>query len=591
MGPLRSIMATINGIAVAPGLVRGPVHVVRARADKAPSWTLRPDEIDAELERLERAIQSVLELLGRQKAIVERASGAQDAGIFAVHQMILQDPGALKQVEAAIRDERINAESAVQALIGRLRQTMSQLEGDSVRDYAADVSEPWRVVLDELLERDREQIQATEERVILAADELSPQVVTFTEPGRILGIVTTTGGRFSHGAVLARAFGLPCVVGLPNLLGRLEQGMDLLVDGDQGCIHIKPTPAEAKAFDKAKHSRDQRRAALIGVADKPAVTQDGAQLEVMVNLESLRDLDTFNPEHCDGVGLLRTEFLYMERNQFPSEEEQFRLYRRVVDHMKGKVVVFRTLDLGGDKQLPYFQLPEEENPALGWRGLRITLEWQDLLRSQLRAILRAGCLGPVRILLPMVTGIAEVRRVKEILADVKEQLLVQGYEVPERVELGVMLEVPSSVVILRDLVKIVDFLSVGTNDLVQYLLATDRDNPFVAKLYEPYHPAVIRSLAYIGRVSEESGCPASVCGDLAGDYVIAMLLLAMGFKGVSVSPHFLAEVRLGVRSTTLKRLQKLVVDLWSAEDEEQIQAELDALREELQDVMEAGLKA
>lgn len=367
--------------------------------------------------------------------------------------------------------------------------------------------------------------------------------------------------------------------------------MDLLVDGDQGCIHINPTEEETEHFDEAKRSRDQRRAALAKVADKPAVTMDGAQLEVMVNLESLRDLEMFNPDHCDGVGLLRTEFLYMERNQFPSEEEQFRLYRRVVDHMQGKAVVFRTLDIGGDKQLPYFQLPEEENPALGWRGLRITLEWQDLLRSQLRAILRAGCLGPVSILLPMVTNISEVRRVKDILVDIKGQLLAQGYEVPERVELGVMLEVPSSVVILRDLVKEVDFISVGTNDLVQYLLATDRDNPFVAKLYEPYHPAVIRTLAYIGRVCEESSCPASVCGDLAGDTIIAMLLLAMGFTGVSVSPHFLAEVRLGVRSTTIKRLQKLVVDLWSAEDEVGIQKELDALREELKEVMEAGLRA
>ncbi|HRV81857.1 MAG TPA: phosphoenolpyruvate--protein phosphotransferase, partial [Planctomycetota bacterium] len=564
-------MATINGIAVAPGLVRGPVHVVRARADKAPHWTLRHEEIDADLARLRRAIEVVQERLERQKALVERTSGAQDAGIFAVHQMILRDPSALGAVERAIREERVNAESAVQDLVRKLRSTMGQLDGDSVRDYAADLSEPWRVVLDELLERDREQVLATDDSVILAADELSPQVVTFSDPSRILGIVTTTGGRFSHGAVLARAFGIPCVVGLPNLLGRLEQGMNLLVDGDQGRILINPTEEEAKSFDAAKKSRDLRRKALIRVADKPAVTLDGGHLRVMVNLESLRDLGTFNPAHCDGVGLLRTEFLYMERSQFPSEEEQFRLYRRVVDHMEGKVVVFRTLDLGGDKQLPYFTLPEEENPALGWRGLRITLEWQDLMRVQLRAILRAGCLGPVRILLPMVTSIGEVRRVREILNRVREQLIAQGYEVPERVELGVMLEVPSSVLILRDLVKIVDFVSVGTNDLVQYLLATDRDNPFVAKMYEPYHPAVIRSLAYIGRVCRESGCEATVCGDLAGDFVVAMMLLGMGFYGVSVSPHFLAEVRLGVRTTTRERLDRLVHDLAQAGDDREVQ--------------------
>ncbi len=583
-------MATINGIAVAPGLVRGPVHVVRARADKAPHWTLRHSEIESEMKRLHGAIDMVQQRLERQKRLVERASGAQEAGIFAVHQMILKDPGAMKSVEEAIREERVNAESAVQDLVSRLRNTMGQLDGESVRDYAADLSEPWRVVLDELLERDREQVLATEDPVILAADELSPQVVTFTNPKRILGIVTTTGGRFSHGAVLARAFGIPCVVGLPNLLGRLEQGINLLVDGDKGRILMNPTDEEATAFDAAKVSRDLRRSQLIRVADKPAVTSDGSRLSVNVNLESLRDLGTFNPDHCDGVGLLRTEFLYMERNQFPSEEEQFRLYRRVVDHMDGKDVVFRTLDIGGDKQLSYFSLPEEENPALGWRGLRITLEWQDLMRLQLRAILRAGCLGPVRILLPMVTSIGEVRRVREILDQVTEQLRGQGYEVPEKVSLGVMLEVPSSVLILRDLVKIVDFVSVGTNDLVQYLLATDRDNPFVAKMYEPYHPAVIRSLAYIGRVSRESGVPATVCGDLAGDFVVAIMLLGMGFEGVSVSPHFLAEVRLAVRSCTKARADRLVEDLAGAEDYLDVQKLLDGLKSELHDALEAGLR-
>ena len=583
-------MATIKGIAVAPGLAHGIVHVVGARVDKAPHWTLRRGEIDSELARLEKAIQIVHERLERQRNFVERASGAQEAGIFAVHQMVLKDPSAKDTVVEAIRLERINAESAVQSLVARLRRTMGQLEGDSVRDYAADVSEPWRVVLDELLERDREQVVSTESEVILAAEELSPQVVTFMNPKRILAIVTTTGGRFSHGAVLARAFGIPCVVGLPNLLGRLEQGMTLLVDGDQGQIQLKPTEEETVAFELARERRAARREALIRVADKPAKTRDGATLGVHVNLESLRDLGTFDPTHCDGVGLLRTEFLYMERTQFPSEEEQFRLYRRVVDHFDGKPVVFRTLDLGGDKQLPYFTLPEEQNPALGWRGLRITLEWQDLMRVQLRAILRAGALGPVRILLPMVTSVSEVLRVREILTGVREQLVGQGYDVPDRVDLGVMLEVPSSVIILPELVKVADFISVGTNDLVQYLLAVDRDNPFVAKLYDPYHPAVIRSLAYIGRICKEAGCPSTVCGDIAGDYVVALMLLGMGFDGVSVSPHFLAEVRLGVRSTTTPRVLRLAEELNVVDDEKDIQRLLEELRVELHEELEEGLK-
>ncbi len=583
-------MATIKGIAVAPGLASGIVHVVGARVDKAPHWTLRRSEIDSELERLERAISIVDQRLERQRTFVERASGAQEAGIFAVHQMVLKDPSAKDSVVEAIRLERINAESAVQSLVARLRHTMGKLEGDSVRDYAADVSEPWRVVLDELLEHDREQVVSTETEVILAAEELSPQVVTFMNPKLILAIVTTTGGRFSHGAVLARAFGIPCVVGLPNLLSRLEQGMSLLVDGDAGQIQLNPSEEDTEVFELARERRQARRKALIRVASKPAKTKDGGSLGVHVNLESLRDLGMFDPDHCDGVGLLRTEFLYMERTQFPSEEEQFRLYRRVVDHFNGKPVVFRTLDLGGDKQLPYFKLPDEENPALGWRGLRITLEWQDLMRVQLRAILRAGASGPVRILLPMVTSVSEVVQIREVLEGVQEQLRSQGYDIPDRVDLGVMLEVPSSLMILRDLVKVADFISVGTNDLVQYLLAVDRDNPFVAKLYEPCHPAVIRSLAYIGRICQEAGCPSTVCGDIAGDYVVALMLLGMGFDGVSVSPHFLAEVRLGVRSTTIDRVQSLVQDLQPLVSEKEILHVLEELKTELHEELERGLQ-
>ena len=292
---------------------------------------------------------------------------------------------------------------------------------------------------------------------------------------------------------------------------------------------------------------------------------------MLVNLESIRDLDTFDVRYCDGVGLLRTEFLYMERSQFPSEEEQYRMYRRVLDHMDGRPVVFRTLDIGGDKQLPYFQTPKETNPALGWRGLRVTLEWADLLQVQLRAILRASAHGEARLLLPMVGSVDQVRRVRKTFDRVKTQLQDQGYWIAEDLPVGVMIEVPASVWVLPELIQEVDFVSVGTNDLTQYVLAADRDNPFVAKLYDPHHPAIMRILARIAEVCLEAGKPFSVCGEMAGDLAATLGLLGMGYTSVSAAPNFLPELRFAVRHTTAVEARELASRLAVAVSSEEVQ--------------------
>jgi phosphoenolpyruvate-protein phosphotransferase len=574
-------MPQIKGTAVAPGLALGPVHVVRARADAVPMWTVPGEHVELEIARLEDAVALAQAQFARQQELVREAAGEQDAGIFAVHRMILQDPGALQRVERQVRDERINAEAAVQGLIDHLHVTMGRLDGDSVRSYADDVSDPWRVVLDVLMARDREQVSAGGARVVLAAAELTPQVVTFIERERILGIVTETGGRFSHGAVLARSFGIPCVVGLPNLLARLEQDMPVLVDGDNGTVALRPDAAAAVVFVERRARRAAGRAALAHEAALPATTPDGTTLSVEVNLESIRDLGTFEREHADGVGLLRTEFLYMERSQFPSEEEQYRLYRRVVDHMQGKSVTFRTLDIGGDKELPYFKTPAESNPALGWRGLRVSLEWQDLLRVQLRAILRASAHGSARLLLPMVTSIEEVLAVRKVFFGVRDQLIEQGYEVADELPVGIMIEVPSSIWSLPEIAPEVDFVSVGTNDLTQYLLAVDRDNPLVAKIYDPHHPAVVRALAQVAQVCRAAGKPCSVCGEIAGDAATMLGLLGMGYDAVSVAPNFLAELRFAVRRTTHARARELATALVSARNSSEVREQLTGMRREL----------
>ncbi|MDF1800651.1 MAG: phosphoenolpyruvate--protein phosphotransferase [Planctomycetota bacterium] len=547
----------IKGTSVSTGLAIAPVHVVTSGADEIPTFTVGEGRIDAEIARLEEALASASAELDRRREIVASQAGPKEAEIFGVQKLVLQDPGALEQVQSAIREQRINAESAVKLLIDRLSQTLGKLGEDQSRGFVADVSEPWKRVLDALLNRDREAVLSVGEKVVVAAAELTPRTVTYFSREYLLGVICEVGGRYSHGAVLARALGIPCVVGVPNLLARLEQDMIVAVDGDRGFLQLSPSDEDEAEFEERLIGRQERASSMAELALSPAETSDGAKLTVKANIEGLRDLDTFDIATIDGVGLFRTEFLYMERNQFPSEEEQYRVYRRVLERLDGKPVTMRTLDIGADKKLPYFKTPHEPNPALGWRGLRIALGWSDLMRVQLRALMRASVHGNLRILLPMVTSLEEVREVHKLYDLLRKELVSQGYDVAEHVPVGAMIEVPSSFLTLRHLIKEVDFVSVGTNDLVQYLLAVDRDNPWVANLFEPYHPAVLMALKYVASTTREAGKSCGVCGDMAADPATAVMLLGMGFDSISAAAHFAPEIKHAVRSVTMEEAEEL----------------------------------
>ena len=571
----------IQGTAVSPGLALGPVHVVLAGAQDVPTWSVAKDEVPFEIGRLAAALNAAAERLEERRQRVAATTNEKDAEIFAVHRMILQDPGAMREVESAIANQRINAEAAVQLLIDRFEATMGELDGNNVRAFASDVSDPWRYVLDVLLERDREEFLLTEEKVILAAAELTPAVLTFLERSRVLGVIAETGGRFSHGAVLARAFGVPCVVALPNLLARLEQNLMVAVDGDRGVVQLRPDPAQVDEFLERKRAQENREEVLLGEAALAAETPDGQRFGLRVNIESERDFDTFSLDHTDGVGLLRTEFLYLERNEFPSEEEQYRLYRRVLERMEDEPATMRLLDIGGDKPLPYFKTPPETNPALGWRGLRITLQWRDLLRVQLRALLRASTAGKLRILVPMVSAIEEIHEVHQLFDDVRQELDRQGYGTADDVPVGTMIEVPSAILALDDILAEVDFVSVGTNDLVQYLLAVDRDNTWVSSLYDPQHPAVMRALQQVATAARSAGKQASVCGDMAGDPAVALLLLGMGYDAISVAPQFIPEIKYAVRRTSVDAAQGFAREVLAEKTSAGVRGALDRVRKGL----------
>jgi phosphoenolpyruvate-protein phosphotransferase len=565
----------IQGTAVSPGLALGPVHIVLTGPADVPTWSVKREDVPLEIGRLASALNVAALRLEERQRVVSTTAGAKDAEIFAVHRTILKDPRAMSEVEHLIAEQRINAEAAVQLLIERYQETLGRLEGANVRDFASDVSDPWRFVLNVLLERDREQVLQADQAVILAAAELTPAVVTFVARERLLAVVAEAGGRFSHGAVLARSLGLPCVVGLPNQLARLEQGMPMAVDGDHGSVLLAPAEADVIAFEERKRSLDERRDSFLAEAALPAETLDGHPFRVQVNIESVRDLDTFDLAHTDGIGLLRTEFLYLERNEFPSEEEQYRLYRRVLERTDGRPTTLRLLDIGGDKTLPYFQTPAEANPALGWRGIRITLRWRDLLRVQLRALLRASTAGDLRILMPMISSLEEVREVHQLFVEIRSQLNEQGYAIADDVPVGAMIEVPSALLELDRLVPEVDFVSVGTNDLVQYLLAADRDNPWVAGLYDPCHPAVVRALEQVATVARAAGKSCAVCGEMASDPGVARMLLGFGYDSVSVAPQFVPEIKYAVRHSSHAELCQLARAARSEETAAGVRAQLE----------------
>lgn len=577
----RAARGKVQGVAVAPGLALGPVHVVLTGPTDIPTWSVKREDVPFEIARLASAINTAAERLEERQKLVANSAGAKDAEIFAVHRMILKDPRAMSEIERAVAEQRINAEAAIQLLIERYQETFGKLEGENVRDFASDVSDPWRYVLNVLLEREREQVQETDRSVILAAAELTPALVSYVARERLLAIVAETGGRFSHGAVLARSLGLPCVVGLPNLLARLEQGMRLAVDGDHGSVVLAPGDEQVGEFLERKRVLESRREVFRAEAGQPARTQDGGSIRVQVNIESVRDLDTFELGHTDGVGLLRTEFLYLERAEFPSEEEQYRLYRRVLERMEGRPTTLRLLDIGGDKPLPYFQTPSEANPALGWRGIRITLRWRDLLRVQLRAMLRASTAGNLSILMPMISSLEEVREVHRLFDEIRSQLHDQGYPTADDLPVGAMIEVPSALLELERIVREVDFVSVGTNDLVQYLLAVDRDNPWVAGLYDPYHPAVVRALRSVADVARAAQKSCSVCGEMASDPAVALLLLGLGYDSVSVAPQFVPEIKFAVRRFSQSDLTAFARGVLAQETARGVRSELERLGREL----------
>lgn len=541
----------LKGNAIAPGVGVGSIVILRAPADSHQPRRLLPAGSEEEALRLfEAAHRRALERLAEVQEATARELGLQDAAIYAAQAAVLRDPEALREVRGLILEQRLAPESAIQAMLDRLVRVFESLEGGDLKNWAGDLRDPWAEVLRELgqCEEDLAASEAGSGGLVLVAEELSPSILTRFPREKVAGVACLHGGRFSHGAVLARSMGLPTVSGLERVTERVREGESCVVYGDEGRISLGAERGETEAALARSLERQRLRSRLAGAAGQPARTADGVEVRVLANIESPRDLDLFDLGSVDGVGLFRTEFAYMERPAFPGVEEQTRLYAAVLERFGGREVTFRTLDVGDDKQLRYLKLPEERNPALGMRGLRLGLAWRDILLMQFQSLAAAAPRGRARVMLPMVSTVEEFRTARA---------LYESLPAPAggRPPLGAMIEVPAAVLGLRELLREADFVSVGTNDLTQYLFAVDRDNPWVASLYQPYHPAHLRMLRGIARVCAAAGRPAGVCGELAGQPAGALFLVGAGFRCLSMAATFVPEIKALLRACSRPELE------------------------------------
>ncbi|HET6201289.1 MAG TPA: phosphoenolpyruvate--protein phosphotransferase [Planctomycetota bacterium] len=557
----------LKGIPVSPGIAIGSLFPLDGGESRAgPARVLAAGEEEREIGRLRKSVDVAEAELERLRDALAARGAEREGQIFRAQRAVLHDPSAREEIERDVRSRRLNAEAAIHGFLERYERVLAEVSAPLSREQLADFRDPWRMVLAALKRGERERLLAGGGAVVLFAEDLAPSLAAFVEDGKVLGLVTARGGRFSHGGVLARSLGIPAVAGIADR--RLRPGTTVVVNGDEGTVLVDPSPEEISSSERRRAERVALRERLRGLAREEGRTADGERVEIGANVEGLRDFEELDRATVDGVGLFRTEFVYMERREFPSEEEQVGIYGRALEAMEGRPVVFRTLDIGGDKPLPYFTTPAERNPVLGWRGLRISLQWRDLFLVQLRAILRASVRGPARILLPMVTNLEEVRLARLLLAEVKGDLARRGVPFAAEVPLGMMVEVPAAALALPHFAPEVDFVSLGTNDLVQYALAVDRDNAWVASLYEPFDPGVLALLDGAARAALAAGRPLSVCGELAGDPVAVLLLLGMGIRSFSMSPVFVAEVKTvlrGVRSEEAERMRDEALRLSTAE--------------------------
>ena len=572
----------LRGLGVSPGIAIGPAFITENGEVPVPKRRIEPDDVAAERQRFEQAVQFSLKQLKKLKgkAAALPASAAEEVGyLLDAHVAMLSNSRLVRGVERRIREERVNAEHAVQMEIAAIGEGFAAMEDVYLAQRVEDVRVVGARLLRNLTQTPYAAFQHLPEGTVILAEDLSPADTALMDPRRVAGFAAVLGGSESHTAIMARALGLPAVLAVAGLFGQVQQGDAVVIDGSAGTVVLNPTAATIERYEERREEFRKEQRQLARLKRVPAVTRDGEEVTLEANLELQRELEQAISAGAQGLGLVRTEFLYMNRDDLPDEEEQYQAYRTLVRGMEGKPVTIRTLDVGGDKiaaPLADSLKSEGGNPALGLRAIRLSLKERKLLDAQLAAILRASAEGPVRILLPMVTTLAEVRGVREAMQQVARRLKRRGLEIADPPPpLGVMIEVPGAALAADALASESDFFAIGTNDLIQYTLAIDRGDEQVAYLYNPLHPAVLRLIQFAIEAALRARIPVSVCGEMAGDVRYTALLLGLGIRDLSMAPGSIARVKRRIRHLDLLAAQRRARAIMDQMDEARIASLLD----------------
>ena len=559
-----------HGIGVSPGIARGVVEVMRDELEEIERAKIDPSQVGTEIARFEAAlVQTRMQILEMQQRIAE-AIGTKDAGIFDAHLLVVEDRTLIDEVLRKLETDLIKVEAVFEEVARRYADTLSKIDDPYLRERALDIQDVMRRVVRNLQGKAPKTMPLPGEAHILVAHNLTPSDTAAMDRNRVLGIATDLGSRTSHTAIMARSLGIPAVVGLHDVTEKLESGGLALLDGFTGKLIVNPSAETLTYYGEVEVRQFKVSKELAELREQPATTLDGHHIVLSANIELPDEIVNVATNGAQGIGLYRTEFLYLDRDSLPGEEEQYETYRRVAETVRPNPLIIRTFDLGGDKIAGGIDVSDELNPFLGWRAIRFCLEHEEIFKPQLRAILRASAVGNVKLMFPMISGLAEMRRALGVLEECKEELRVAGTPFNPDLHVGAMIEIPSAAICSEALAPTVNFFSIGTNDLIQYAIAVDRVNERIAHLYETTHPAVLRLINMVGEAARNHKIWFGVCGEMAGDIEVLPLLLGLGVDELSVSATLVPRVKLAIRSLDRSECQQLVQEAMQLETPSEI---------------------
>ncbi len=566
----------ITGIPASPGIVFGKALVLKEEKIVLDTQKISEDQVEAEVARFYAGREAAVEQLNSIHQRALKSLGEEKAAIFEGHLMILEDEELEEEIIDYLRSNKVNASVAASKIIDQQVEMLSEIDDEYLKERAGDIRDIGNRLIKNILGMHIVDLGDITEESILVAYDLTPSETAQLNLEKVLGFITDIGGRTSHTSIMARSLELPAIVGTNNVTARVNTGDYLILDAVNNRVYVNPTQAEIDELKTLEAKLAEEKAELAKLKDLPAVTLDGHKVDVVANIGTIRDCEGAHRNGAEGVGLYRTEFLFMDRDQLPSEEEQFIAYKEVVEAMEGRLVVLRTMDIGGDKELPYLNLPKEMNPFLGWRAVRIALDRREILHAQLRAVLRASAFGKLAVMFPMIISVEEIRELKSVLETLKAELRAEGKAFDENIQVGVMVETPSAAVNAKFLAKEVDFFSIGTNDLTQYTLAVDRGNELISHLYNPMSPSVLGLIKQVIDASHAEGKWTGMCGELAGDERATLLLLGMGLDEFSMSAISVPRIKKLIRHVNYQEVKALADEALqkptAAEIEQLIQA-------------------